>query len=64
MVVTVPFRCPNCGALYQVVKVDAGPETVDRQIECRTCGTPFVGREGTLVLKYFLLWNRSQLRSA
>jgi DNA-directed RNA polymerase subunit RPC12/RpoP len=38
MVLTVPFKCPNCGALYQVAKVQAGPETVDRQISCRTCG--------------------------
>jgi hypothetical protein len=22
-----PFTCPNCNALYQVVKVEAGPET-------------------------------------
>ena len=64
MVLTVPFRCPNCGALYQVVKVEAGPETVDRQINCRTCGALLVGREGPFVLKYFLLLNPRQLRRA
>ena len=35
MVRTEPFKCPNCGTLYQVVKTDAGPETVGRQIKCR-----------------------------
>jgi predicted Zn finger-like uncharacterized protein len=46
MVLTVPFRCPNCGALYQVVKVQAGRETVDRQINCRTCGALLVVGKG------------------
>ena len=60
MVLTVPFRCPTCG----IVKVGAGPETVDRQINCRTCGALLVGREGPFVLKYFLLLNPRQLRRA
>jgi transcription elongation factor Elf1 len=49
------FTCPNCNALYQVVKVEAGPETNDRAITCRVCGGPLAGREGKSVLKYFLL---------
>lgn len=49
------FHCPNCDALYQVVKVEAGPETVDRQITCRACGGRLAGREGKFVIKYFLL---------
>ena len=49
------FTCPNCGALYQLVKVDAGPESDNREITCRSCGGPLTGREGGLVLKYFLL---------
>ena len=32
------FTCPNCGALYQVVKVERGPETNDRDLTCRSCG--------------------------
>ena len=40
---------------YQVVKVEAGPETDNREIKCRACGGPLVGREGKFVLKYFLL---------
>jgi hypothetical protein len=50
-----PFTCPRCQALYQVVKVEAGPESDNREITCRACGGPLVGREGKFVLKYFLL---------
>jgi len=49
------FMCPHCRALYQIVKVEAGPETDSREIVCRACGGPLTGREGKLVLKYFLL---------
>jgi hypothetical protein len=51
----VHFNCPQCNALYQVVRGEAGPETVDREIACRACGAPLPGREGSFVLKYFLL---------
>ena len=43
MLRTVQFQCLNCGALYQVLKCEAGPETDDRQITCRACGAPLVG---------------------
>src|SRR6476646_2985890 len=49
------FTCPNCKALYQVVKLEAGLGTIDAEIRCRVCGGPLVGREGKFVLKYFLL---------
>jgi hypothetical protein len=49
------FHCPHCKALYQLVKVEAGPATRDGEIACRACGGPLPGREGTFVLKYFLL---------
>jgi hypothetical protein len=49
------FTCPNCNALYQLVKGEAGPETVDRALMCRACGGPLPGREGDFVLKYFLV---------
>jgi hypothetical protein len=39
------FKCPNCKALYQVVRVEAGPETTDREITCKVCGSPLVGQE-------------------
>ena len=49
------FRCPSCTALYQVVKAEAGPETVALEIACSVCSRPLVAREGQFVLKYFLL---------
>ena len=49
------FRCPSCKALYQVVKAEAGPETVDLEVACSICSGPLVAREGQFVLKYFLL---------
>jgi hypothetical protein len=50
-----PFTCPICGAFYQVVKVEAGPETDNREITCQVCSSPLAGREGKFVLKYFFL---------
>jgi predicted Zn finger-like uncharacterized protein len=49
------FRCPNCNALYQVVRAKAGPETVDLEAACGLCGEALVAREGQFVLKYYLL---------
>jgi predicted Zn finger-like uncharacterized protein len=49
------FNCPHCQALYQVIKAEAGPETVDGAVPCRSCGEPLPGREGGFVLKNFLL---------
>jgi hypothetical protein len=49
------FTCPNCQALYHVVKVEAGPETDFQDVACRVCRGSLLGREGNLVLKYFLL---------
>jgi len=53
------FKCPNCDALYELVKVEPGPETVDRKITCKECGGPLPGREGRFVCKYFLLRTHS-----
>lgn len=49
------FNCPNCNALYQIIKAEAGPESVDREVACRVCVGPLPGREGKFVVKYFLL---------
>ena len=49
------FHCPNCNALYKLVKVEAGPETANAEITCRICGGPLTARDGNLVLKYFLV---------
>jgi hypothetical protein len=51
------FNCPNCDALYQVVKDEPGHETIDRWVTCRSCRGPLPVREGEFVLKYFLLRN-------
>jgi predicted Zn finger-like uncharacterized protein len=56
------FTCPNCQALYYVVKGERGLETVDRQVACRVCGASFPGREGDFVLKYFLLGKAARPR--
>ena len=58
------FTRPNCGAFYQVVKAEAGPETDNREINCRACGDPLAGREGKFVLKYFLLRKAARPRRA
>jgi transcription elongation factor Elf1 len=55
------FTCPNCGALYEVVKLQAAPETDNREITCSICDDPLAGRKGEFVLKYFLL--RKAIRS-
>jgi predicted Zn finger-like uncharacterized protein len=64
---TVHFNCPNCNALYRVVKAETGPEAIiDREITCWVCGGPIAARDGKFVLKYFLLWKvwRRQEKSA
>ena len=45
-----PFTCPNCNALYQVVKVEAGLKTDDRERWLEACGGALAGREGTALL--------------
>jgi hypothetical protein len=49
------FICPNCQAFYDLVKVEAGPETTIEELKCLSCGGPLPARDGNLVLKYFLL---------
>jgi predicted Zn finger-like uncharacterized protein len=43
------FTCPNCQALYDVVKVEAGSETTLREVTCLSCGGPLLAREGKFV---------------
>jgi predicted RNA-binding Zn-ribbon protein involved in translation (DUF1610 family) len=67
--VKTSFACPNCNALYQVIRQQAGPETVNHEVTCRACGGPLPNREGKFILKYFLLrksgriqrWRKSPL---
>ena len=58
----ITFTCPNCNALYQMVKVEAGPETVDRDVNCRSCGANLPGRDGNFVLNYFMLRKADRVR--
>jgi hypothetical protein len=58
----VAFNCPSCNALYQVVKVEAGPETIFADVSCRVCGGALAGREDQFVLKYFLLRKTGRAR--
>ena len=48
------FTCPDCDAIYKVVRVEAAP-TNDRDITCIRCRCPLVSREGRFLLKYFLV---------
>ncbi len=56
------FTCPHCQAIYQVVKAETGPETVDRAVPCRVCDGPLPGCDGNFVLKYFLLRHTGRVR--
>jgi predicted Zn finger-like uncharacterized protein len=58
------FKCPNCQALYQIVKVEAGPDSVIQEVPCRVCGAPLRGREGKFVLKYFLLREATRVQKS
>jgi hypothetical protein len=58
----ISFTCPNCRALYHLVKVEAGPEVNDQETECRSCGSPLPDRDGKFVLKYFLLRKAGRTR--
>jgi hypothetical protein len=51
---TTEFECPNCAAKYKLVWVEAPPRP-DREISCVSCGGPLRGRQGSFVLKYFLV---------
>lgn len=51
----VSFNCPNCNALYKMVRVEAAPTAIEREIACRRCGAPLQGREGAFIFKYFLV---------
>jgi ssDNA-binding Zn-finger/Zn-ribbon topoisomerase 1 len=49
------FNCPNCQALYQLIKQAAAPKYNERQITCRACGASLPAREGKFALKYLML---------
>jgi len=49
------FECPQCQARYKIVRVIAGPQTIDRPVQCKVCAQPFVSKDGDHILKYFLI---------
>ena len=51
------FTFPHCDALYQIVKGEAEPESVNREVARSSCGAPMPGRDGPFVIKYFHLRN-------
>jgi hypothetical protein len=46
--------CPNCGAKYKVVRVEA-PAAFDKYVTCLGCGGVLETREGGFMLKYRLV---------
>ena len=52
------FNCPNCSALYEVVRIEAENVAVHRELACLSCGAPLQARQDRFVLKYLLLTPR------
>lgn len=48
------YNCPNCDAVYRLLRVDA-PAEIDRKVTCLCCGGPLQGQDGRFVSKYMLL---------
>ena len=49
------FNCLNCGAVYEVVYVEAEAVALNRELACLSCGASLQARQGQFALKYFLL---------
>jgi predicted Zn finger-like uncharacterized protein len=48
------FRCPRCGASYQVVRIDDAETPNQAEVNCLVCGEVFPAHDGSSFLKYFL----------
>ena len=62
----VRFDCPNCGAKYKLVMIEADA-TQDCEIACLSCDGPLNGREGIFALKYLMVdrpRNQAEMRRA
>jgi hypothetical protein len=59
---TMVRTCPNCDALYKVVRLEAEPNVKFREITCKACGGPLQGRDGHSIFKYFLVGDRKNDR--
>jgi predicted RNA-binding Zn-ribbon protein involved in translation (DUF1610 family) len=51
----VNFICPHCASLYEIVRADAPPDSVEYPINCSSCHGPLPAREEQFVLRYFLM---------
>jgi predicted Zn finger-like uncharacterized protein len=49
------FNCPQCGASYAVIRVEAPRGDDDEAVKCVNCSAPFQAREDAFALKYFLV---------
>jgi ribosomal protein S27E len=47
------FNCPNCGALYEVVHVEAENVAIDRELACLSCGGPIAIPTGPVRAEIF-----------
>ena len=57
------FHCPNCDAVYKVVRVKGEPGKTYLPVHCRVCHGALAATDGDDVLKYFLLrLSRDRLR--
>jgi hypothetical protein len=48
------YKCPNCAALYQLIKSQVGPRD-NPQTSCGACSGELPARDGEFALKYFML---------
>jgi hypothetical protein len=49
------FRCPECGAVYQVEQVSEPADTPSETFNCNHCLHPFPSKEGNFSFKYLLV---------
>jgi transcription elongation factor Elf1 len=50
-----PMNCPHCGAKYDVVRIEVATPSEYGELTCLNCGGPLPAREGSFVMKYFLV---------
>jgi len=58
------FKCPNCGAGYKVMRVEAPPGLGDDPISCVSCGAAIPSYDGKLAMKYFQIERSPRHRHA
>ena len=56
------FNCPNCNALYEVVKLQAGPETNDREITSGIAAIHSSAAKGAWSLSIFCCENAGRVQ--